>query len=156
MSHRITTVAVLVCVLALPGAASAARTPRASLTDVENDVMCVSCKEPLALAQSPQAESERNFIRGLISQGYTKPQIENALVAQYGVDVLGRPPASGFNLTVYVLPPALLLVGLVLLGLTLPRWRRRTAAAHAGSEPPAAPLDPREAARLEEDMARHG
>ncbi len=29
--------------------------PRASLTDIENDVMCVSCSEPLIVAQSPQA-----------------------------------------------------------------------------------------------------
>ncbi len=149
------TLAVLAIVLGLAAGASAAPTPRASLSDIENDVMCVSCKEPLALAQSPQAESERSFIRGLIAKGYTKAQIENALVAQYGVDVLGRPPARGFNLTVYILPPALLVAGLVLLAFTLPRWRRRAAAARTGSEATPARLDPREAARLEEDLARH-
>ena len=45
------------------------------------------------------------YIRGLISQGLTKKQIERQLVAQYGPAVLGKPPAHGFNLTVYVLPP---------------------------------------------------
>ena len=69
--------------------------------------MCVSCKEPLSVAQSPQAMAERNFIRTLVAQGQTKAQIERALVAQYGTAVLGRPPAHGFNLTVYILPPAL-------------------------------------------------
>ena len=91
--------------------------------------MCPSCREPLAVAQSPQAYAERNFIRGLIAQGLTKAQIERQLVAQYGPSVLGKPPAHGFNLTVYVLPPALVLLGLGILAITLPRWRRRTRAA---------------------------
>lgn len=149
------TLAVVATVLSLASGAAAAPTPRASLTDIENDVMCVSCKEPLALAQSPQAEAERGFIRTLIAQDYTKTQIENALVAQYGVDVLGRPPASGFNLTVYILPPALLVAGITLLAFTLPRWRRRAAAARTGPGAAPARLEPREAARLEEDLARH-
>jgi len=62
--------------------------------------MCVSCHEPLALAQSPQADSERAFVSMLIAKGLTKAQIENQLVAQYGPSVLGKPPAHGFNLTV--------------------------------------------------------
>ena len=66
--------------------------------------MCVSCREPLAVAQSPQALAERNYIRHLIALGMTKPQIEQALVGQYGEAVLGKPPADGFNLTVYILP----------------------------------------------------
>ncbi len=71
---------VLCAWLIVPAVAGAA--PRASLTDIENEVMCVSCKEPLAVAQSPQADAERNFIRGLIARGETKPQIERALVDQ--------------------------------------------------------------------------
>ena len=43
--------------------AAAAPVARASLSDVEDEVMCPSCHEPLALAQSPQANAERNFIR---------------------------------------------------------------------------------------------
>ena len=93
--------------------------------------MCVSCHEPLAVAQSPQADSERNYIRHLIAQGQTKAQIEQALVGQYGRAVLGKPPAHGFNLTVYILPPAIVLVGIAVLAFALPRWRRRARAAAA-------------------------
>jgi cytochrome c-type biogenesis protein CcmH len=131
-----------------------AAVPRASLSDIENDVMCVSCHEPLALAQSPQAYAERNFIRSLIGQGQAKAQIEQALVAQYGPAVLGRPPAHGFNLTVYLLPPALLLAGLAALAVMLPRWRRRARMA-APSLPSGPALDPADARRLEDDLARH-
>jgi cytochrome c-type biogenesis protein CcmH len=145
----------IVAALALGGPpAAAAVTPRASLLGVENDVMCTVCKEPLAVAQSPEADQERAFIGGLIAKGYTKHQIENALVAQYGPSVLALPPAHGFNLTVYILPPAIVLLGAAGLAFALPRWRRRTRAAAAGAPPPA--LDPGDAHRLEEDLARHG
>jgi cytochrome c-type biogenesis protein CcmH len=135
-----------------PPVASAA-TPRTSLPDVENDVMCVVCNEPLAVSQSPQADRERAFINNLIAKGYTKHQIERAMVAQYGPSVLALPPAHGFNLTVYVLPPAILLLGAAGLAFALPRWRRRTRAASASAPTPA--LDPGDAHRLDEDLARH-
>jgi cytochrome c-type biogenesis protein CcmH len=146
--------ALAVATTALVPATCLATPPRASLTDIENDVMCPSCREPLALAQSPQAYRERAYIVALIAQGDTKAQIERALVAQYGPAVLGRPPASGFNLAVYVLPPAVVLAGLMLLAVTLPRWRKRSRA----PAPPlaAAPrIDPADARRLEDDLARY-
>jgi cytochrome c-type biogenesis protein CcmH/NrfF len=146
------TAALLVALAVTPIAVAQATAPRASLTDIENDVMCVACREPLAVAQSPQAESERDYIRALIAQGQTKSQIERSLLAQYGPAVLAKPPAHGFNLTVYVLPPAILIAGLVTLALTLPKWRRR---ARAAGRPAARPkLSPADAQRLDEDLAR--
>lgn len=140
---------------ALP-AASFAAPARTSLTAVEGDVMCTSCREPLALAQSPQAIAERAYISKLIAQGQTKQQIERSLVAQYGTAVLAKPPARGFNLIVYILPPALVVAGVVLLAVTLPRWRRRTRATAGAATPlstlPA--LSPADATRLDEDLAR--
>ncbi|MDQ6746328.1 MAG: cytochrome c-type biogenesis protein CcmH, partial [Actinomycetota bacterium] len=150
-----TALAAVVLVTALLLAAPApAAVPRASLTDIENDVMCVSCREPLALAQSPQALAERAYVRTLVAQGLTKTQIERALVVQYGVAVLGRPPAQGFNLTVYILPPALLLAGLCTLAVALPRWRRRAKATTADAAPDGPKLSEVEAQRLEQDLAR--
>jgi cytochrome c-type biogenesis protein CcmH len=137
--------------------AAADTTPKASLTDIENDVMCVSCREPLAVAQSPQAIAERNYIRDLIGKGQTKAQIEQALVAQYGPAVLGKPPAHGFNLTVYILPPAILILGIGTLALLLPKWRRRSkanaATTPASPEPSIATADAR---RLDEELRRYG
>lgn len=150
-------IAILTLALPFAPAAAASVKPRASLTDIENDVMCLSCRESLAVSNSPQADDERSFIRGLIAQGKTKAQIEHALVLQYGTAVLGRPPAHGFNLTVYILPPALVLIGLTVLAFTLPKWRRRARAAAAAGPPGAgaAKLPPEDARRLEEDLARH-
>ncbi len=133
---------------------AATELPRASLTDIENDVMCVSCREPLAVAQSPQANAERGYIRSLIAQGLTKHQIEQNLVAQYGVAVLGKPPASGLNLSVYILPPAILAAGVAILAIALPRWRRRTRAAPGPAAASAPPLEPAEADRLERELSQ--
>jgi cytochrome c-type biogenesis protein CcmH len=135
-------------------ATSTTPTPRASLTDIEGDVMCTSCREPLAVAQSPQADSERAYIRGLIAEGETKPQILQNLVAQYGTAVLGKPPAHGFNLTVYVIPVAILAVGAAVLAFTLPRWRRRTRAAAQAPAANVPGLDPEDAQRLDQELSQ--
>jgi cytochrome c-type biogenesis protein CcmH/NrfF len=144
----------LVLAAASPTAAVAIQ-PRASLTDVEDEVMCLVCHTPLAVSQSPQADAEREFIRGLIAHGDTKAQIKNSLVAQYGPAVLALPKPHGFNLTIYILPPALLLAGLGALVVTLPRWRRRTRARAAEVATPTPALDPADARRVDEELARY-
>jgi cytochrome c-type biogenesis protein CcmH len=148
---------VLLAVLAAavaPNLAAAAAPARASLTQIENDVMCVACHESLAVAQSPESFSERAFIRDLISQGLDKSQIENQLVAQYGPAVLGKPPASGFSLLVWVVPPVLLALGIATLVVTIPKWRRRSRQAAESPLPVGPPLEPEDARRLDEDLAR--
>ena len=130
---------------------AAAQPARASLTDIENDVMCVVCNEPLAVAQSPQAYREKNFIRSLIAKGETKAQIERALVAVYTSAVLAKPPAHGFNLTVYILPPAVVVAGIALLAFLLPRWRRRQKARAPAAA--TASLSPADQQRLDEELS---
>ena len=155
-TRRLTSAAltlVAVFALTLTPVATAAPT-RASLMDIENNVMCVVCDEPLSVANSPQAYQERDFIRGLIAKGETKGQILRALVANYGIAVLGKPPAHGFNLTVYVLPPAVLAAGLALLALALPRWRWRVRAKASGPTPAAPSLSQAEERRLDEELSR--
>ena len=116
--------------------------------------MCTACREPLAVAQSPEADQERDYIRTLIAQGLTTKQIEQNLVAQYGVGVLGRPPAHGFNLSIYLLPPAILIVGIAIIAVTLPRWRRRTRAATLDPDQSLAPLDPLDQERLDKELSQ--
>lgn len=139
-----------------PALASAAK-PRTSLTSIWNNFMCTACHEPLPVAQSPEAYNERDYLEGLIKQGLTVSQIERDMVAQYGSAVLAKPPASGFNLTVYILPPAVVVLGLAMLAYVLPRWRERArlaAAARAPAQRP--PLNPAETERLDEELSRFG
>lgn len=163
------TVALLTAIVSTsaPGA-----TPRTSLPAVESQVMCVTCKIPLTVAQSPQADRERAFIQELIDQGQSEAQIKQALVAQYGPQVLALPATHGFDLAAYLVPIAVVAFVLALLGLLLPRWRRRGRAqaalagglageGRAGASPGSErspgreqTLSPADAARLEADLAR--
>jgi cytochrome c-type biogenesis protein CcmH len=140
---------------AVPAAsATAAPKPKASLNDLETEVMCVLCKVPLQVAgDAPQAVAERQFIKGLIARGETKQQIKDALVAQYGPQVLANPPAHGFSLSAYLVPILGVVAAVVLLALALPRWRRRSRApSPAAAAGPA--LNTADARRLDEDLAR--
>jgi cytochrome c-type biogenesis protein CcmH len=116
--------------------------------------MCVTCKIPLEVAESPQADREREFIQSLINEGQDEAQIKRSLVAQYGPTVLALPRAQGFDLTVYLVPLAVFLALLATIAVLLPRWRRhaRTQAGSVVLEAP--PLDPAASARLDADLAR--
>lgn len=142
--------------IAAPAQADASRV---SLPVIERRVMCVTCKIPLMVAQSPQAERERVFIRGLIAEGEDQTQVERALVAQYGPSVLALPAAHGFDLTAYLVPLAALLGLLALFTLLLPRWRRQARARAAAALPATDAAGSRgltaaEQARLDADLAQ--
>src|SRR5207248_1908613 len=121
-------------------------------------VMCPVCGEPLAVAQSPQADAERAYILMLIRRGETKAEVERQLVAQYGPAVLAKPPASGFSVSLYVLPPVLLAIGIAILVITLPRWRARARRRSDGAATAAAALalGPADAQRLDDELSRYG
>ena len=146
--------ALLILVASLAGPAFAAP-QRASLPDIEDEVMCPTCGVPLALAFSPQAERERQFIRDQIDQGRTKAQIKDALVAEFGANVLALPDTndSSFNWAAYLVPVAAFLVAATVIVIALRRWRAR---AVADDDAPASPeLSPSESARLEQDITRY-
>jgi cytochrome c-type biogenesis protein CcmH len=136
-----------------PMAAAESVEPRASLPQIQRQVMCVTCKIPLMVADSPQADRERAFIEGLIAEGKDEAQIKDALVAQYGPAVLALPATHGFDLTVYLVPIAAVLALLAALAVLLPRWRRH-ARAQAAARAPTPALSAAEASRLDADLER--
>jgi cytochrome c-type biogenesis protein CcmH/NrfF len=143
-------VLVATAVLAAPSAIAA---ERASLTEIEKQVMCPVCGTLLQLAESPQAQREKAFIQRLIAEGKTEAQIKDALVAEYGDEVLALPQDSGFSLSAYVVPIVAFLVAAVALALGVLRWRR---ASGSGQDQPAA-AGPKgdDAERLDADLARY-
>lgn len=152
MTRHALLAALLAVLLAAAPAPAGAATPRTTLHAMEQQVMCVVCKTPLAVANGPQADAERQEILALIAQGKTGAQIRAALVREYGDRVLALPQDKGFNIAVYLIPIAVVAVALALLALALPRWRRRAAAPQATSGPA---LSPEDARRLDEDLARY-
>ncbi len=135
--------------LASPAEAPGART---SLADIEDEVMCPICGTTLQLSQSPQADRERAYIQRLIAAGKTKDEIKDALVAEYGSEVLALPGTEGFDLAAWVVPGAAILVAAVAIFLGLRRWRRD--GGWVEDEEPEG-LDPAERERLDSDLARY-
>jgi len=139
--------------LAAPGAALA-QCPRTSLVDIEDEVFCPQCGVPLALAtDAPQAKAQREFIRDLIEEDCaSKQEVKDALVAQFGERVLAEPGDDGFDIAAWAVPAGALAAAAAGLALAFARWRRDDPAPQA---PGAAPLTERDAARLDDDMARY-
>jgi cytochrome c-type biogenesis protein CcmH len=145
-------VAALAVVVALTAAPAAAACPRTSLSAMENDVMCLVCGVPLAIADAPQAQRERVFIERMVNQCRSKEEIERALVAQYGPRVLALPKASGFRVSAYLVPALAALAaaaGIVLVAVRGPRRRRERPRANGP------PVDPLQSARIDAELDRY-
>jgi cytochrome c-type biogenesis protein CcmH len=110
-------------------APAGAQGQRASLPDIEDEVMCVECGTVLAVSESPVALQERAFIREQIAAGKDKAQVKAALVDEYGEEILARPKASGFNATLWLVPIAAVLLAAGGISVAIKRWRRGKAAA---------------------------
>jgi cytochrome c-type biogenesis protein CcmH len=142
-------------VLALLASPAAAAVPRASLPDIEDEVMCLECGTALNVSTSDVADQERDFIAGLIAEGRTKPEIKAALVDEYGPRVLAEPQDDGFQLTAWLVPVLAALAALGLVVLVARRWRGRgragdAAVASAGEGPG---MDDDDARRLDAELA---
>jgi cytochrome c-type biogenesis protein CcmH len=146
---RLAAVSILLA-LALAAPALAA----VSFTDVEDEVMCTVCGTPLNLApqDAPFALRQRAFIRRQIAQGRSKAQIKDALVAQYGEEVLAEPRGGGFDLASWAVPVGGAAIALALVALALGRWRRPPRDRPAPATPALSAADAR---RLDEDLARY-
>ncbi len=144
--------ALLAVALSLIFAGNAIAAGYDNLLSVESQFICTTCHEPLELVSSPQALSEKAYLESLLQRHLSVAQVKAAMVAQYGVAVLAKPPASGFNLTVYILPPAVLFGGLALLAYTLPKWRRRSREAALTPMDGAEPLTSGESERLDAEL----
>jgi len=139
--------------IAALAAASAAAAPRASLTEIESEVMCPVCGTLLELAESPQAKREKAFVARLVAEGKTKAQVKDALVAEYGDAVLALPKGSGFDLSAYLVPVIAFAIAAVALAFGVARWRRAGRGPDRGP-PPSGP-SPEDAERLDADLARY-
>ena len=104
---------------------------------IASELRCVVCQN-LSVADSPaeMAVQMRGIVREQLKAGKTPDEVRAYFVSKYGEWVLLAPPAHGFNLTVWVLPFAVLLGGLAFAVWFLRRWSRRA------KDDPDEPVDP--------------
>ena len=102
-------VAAWVCVTLAMAACSQEEDP-ASLESrahrINQTVMCPVCPgESIDQSQNPLAERMRGIVLDRLRQGWTERQIKDHFVESYGDSVLLSPPARGFSLLIWILPP---------------------------------------------------
>jgi cytochrome c-type biogenesis protein CcmH len=146
-------VALTLIAVAAPSARAAA--PQTSVSEVSAEVMCPVCGTLLELAESPQAQREKAFIARLVAEGKSKEQIKDALVAEYGTEVLALPQGSGFDLSAYVVPIVAFFIAAIALAVGVLRWRRAGGPPGSGPAADGAGPSPEDAERLAADLARY-
>ncbi|MBF6620995.1 MAG: cytochrome c-type biogenesis protein CcmH [Patulibacter sp.] len=136
----VTTVPTTTATGAADPAATTARpavAPKTTLQEVEKELMCSTCRVPLAQSDAPQAQQERQTIERLIAEGLTKDQIIDEMVEIYSESVLIHPPEDGVRTLRWLVPAVAALIGFSLVAFLVVRWRRSTRAAQG-----AGPSDP--------------
>jgi cytochrome c-type biogenesis protein CcmH/NrfF len=132
---------------------SPAATPQTTVETIEHEVMCPICGTLLELAESPQAQRERVYVARLVAAGRSRSEVKDALVAQYGPEVLALPKASGFDLSAYLVPIVAILIAAGMLAFSVARWRRGGGEGGVGDA--AHRPDADDAERLEADLSRY-
>ena len=149
---------VVVClgVLAAAPSAAVASEENPTLAELERETVCPTCNTTLEMSRSPIADRMRTFIRQRIDAGDTKSEIKEALVAEFGEEVLAAPPRRGFNLLAWVLPLGGGALASIVLAAAARRWARVRGSEQGTSRGSngRAPVDPRLERRVDEELAR--
>jgi cytochrome c-type biogenesis protein CcmH len=148
-------VLVATALLLAPAAFASERHP--TLNELENEVMCPVCNTTLAQSDSPAAHQIERDISARIRQGWTKNQIKDSLVSEYGESILASPPKRGFNLLAWLLPLVGIGLAAIVLGLAAWGWsrnRQEPETLTAPSRNGQGPIDPELDRRVDEELAR--
>lgn len=118
----------LVAVLAMGAADNNAR-----FSDIGHKLMCTcGCGQVLMECNHdgcPSLARESDELRTAINRGDSDNSILIAFQNEYGPTVLAAPMLTKFNMVAWIVPPALLLLGILGTMLLVRRWRQRAAAA---------------------------
>jgi len=154
------TLKILVLSFALVNVAMAAPTS-AQIDRIQNTIStkvycmcgCATTLKDCPDLHCPVKAKMDQIIRTDLKQGKSEKATIQDLVDIYGEKVLAAPPASGFNLTAWILPGVGLLIGLFLAITIVRRWRRP--AVQSATSAAAPPMDDNVRAAVEEEMKKY-
>jgi cytochrome c-type biogenesis protein CcmH len=100
--------------------------------EVSSQLRCVVCQN-LSVADSPSemAAQMRGIVRERLAAGDRPDQVIQYFVDRYGEWILLSPKRRGFTLLVWIFPVVAVAVGLVVVGVLIARWTRRSPRASA-------------------------
>jgi cytochrome c-type biogenesis protein CcmH len=162
--HVFFTFALVLLLAALSSVPAHAQEPTPSDDEVNaiaKQLYCPVCENtPLDVCPTEACRQWRALIRQQLGDGWTEEQIKLYFVENYGARVLAEPPRSGLNWLVYLLPPAVILTGAVVLLRALQAWTKGSkpgAAREPAAKKSAAVSQPAQdeyVARLEEELRK--
>jgi cytochrome c-type biogenesis protein CcmH len=125
---------------------------------VAKQLYCPVCENtPLDVCPTEACRQWRELIRSQLAEGMSEQEIKDYFVANYGARVLSEPPRTGLNWLVYLLPPAIILLGAFFLFRSFREWTKASAtasAASAGRSAASSPAKDDYVARLEEELKK--
>lgn len=114
--------------------------------------LCGTCpRRPLDECECGWAKNKRARIAEALEAGQEREAIVAGFVAEFGQEAYVTPPASGFNLSAWIMPIVVLLLGAFVLGAVLRNWSRQRAAPAVGGVPETDAGDPYRQ-RLEKEL----
>lgn len=125
---------------------------------IARELFCPVCENtPLDVCSTEACKQWRELIRLKLSEGWTEEQIKQYFVDQYGARVLSEPPRQGWYWLIYIVPVALLMIGVYILFLAYRSMRAPLSDEdEAGETPEQSPAGPVEEYRLrvEEELKK--
>ena len=124
---------------------------------IAHKLYCPVCENtPLDVCPTDACKDWRELIRTMLADGKTENEILQHFKDQYGARVLAEPPKEGFYWLIYLLPPAIILAGAVILFRAMKEWTKPKAAAPAsgGERSESSPEKDPYVARLEEELKK--
>jgi cytochrome c-type biogenesis protein CcmH len=123
---------------------------------IARQMFCPICENtPLDVCPTDACRDWRELIRQMLAQGRTPIEIKQYFVDHYGARVLSEPPRTGYFWLVYVIPPVVFLIGVLVLFWAFRTWKQSPK--EPTPEEVAAPEPTKEneyAYRLEEELRK--
>lgn len=132
-----------------------AEVTRAQIDAVGKDLSCLcgDCpRRPLDECTCGYAQQQRDRIKALLASGATNQEVTDAFIKEFGKQVLSTPPAEGFNLTAWIMPPLVLILGFFVVRSVLKSWSQTHPATAGPSVSPADKKADPYMARLENEL----
>lgn len=127
--------------------------PDDEVNAIAKDMFCPVCENvPLDVCPTQACAQWRELIRQRLAEGWSEQEIKDYFVQQYGDRVLAEPPRTGLNWLVYLMPPVIVLAGVVLVVQVLRSWKHQPPQADGMQTPPT--IQDEYVGRLEEELKR--
>ncbi len=122
------------------------------VNDIARGLYCPVCPNtPLDVCETQACQDWREEIKLQLSEGWTKEEITDYFVEQYGERVLAEPQRSGFTSMVWILPVVAVLLGLVVVVQALRSWKAGSQATAVAATPNPA-INPDTLAQIEQEL----